>query len=183
MTNPVPDICECVTYDGERWRVTGWHCLEAIPPCGDDIIGQLMEDIRKKDPETVTHKLVCCTREQATVISLYAVCGAFVRIDEVQREGKYVQWSDKQINEHREIAIRHANSPDRMFDGLGRGYKSTLQRLFPDQNFSYNPEKIISPSDNPWGAEEQREAWANGLRPDPRPKNQQPKPKPYGKLQ
>ena len=110
FSNSVPDVAESVTYIGENrvffgehhWRVSGWYCQD------------------EKRPWTLRH----CTREEAQVISLTGVCGAIVRIDEVERSGQYVRWSAQVI----ETEIKNA------LNRIGRFDTSPLdaKRYIPD---------------------------------------------------
>ena len=135
LTNPVPDIAEVVTYqriDGrrEQMRVNGWYCLQQVtkPTC------QIVLEILRESKDALGFTLVGCSRDQATVLGLTGIAGALVRTNspELTREGRYVPWPKEQIDEQRESYLSRIKNA-----GIGRGYRSTLERLFPDTDFSY----------------------------------------------
>lgn len=104
-----PDICTLVEYDGRGWRVTGW-LKEAVRPqfdenqlYGDN--GVLAEILFDACQEIGGKRLVHCTREEATMVSLYAICGAIVPVEQVKVTGR-VNWSEDMIEQQRRSALR-----------------------------------------------------------------------------
>ena len=79
-----PDICSVVEYQGSKWRVTGW--------------------LR---PKPNSQRQVWCTREEATHLSLYAVCGAIAPVEACREVGK-VTWPEERIDELRQTALAMA---------------------------------------------------------------------------
>lgn len=129
LSNPVPDVCEIVVEaDGRRSRVDSWWKIVPLKSAKDDFIDQL----RREDPEQPNHKLIQCRREEATVLGISGTCGGLVRITQVTRLGEFVQWSDKMIQEHRDAANNIDND-----NVICQGYKRTLERLFPEIDFTY----------------------------------------------
>lgn len=142
LTNPVPDLAEAVTYtrDGrtDRMRVDGWYCLQKVAKPKSDHVSKIITELIREDPTSMGYRLMPCPRRKATVVSLYAIAGALVRIDDpgLVREGKYIEWSPAFIKEEKKswaYRVRRL-SP---IDGLGRGYRDTLERLFPEVDLSY----------------------------------------------
>jgi len=110
----IPDICERVMYKwagkekAEPHRVEGWY--KAIPerekPAEDaDFMERIGWDLGKEDRERRAERgdvrVIACSREEATHVSIYAVAGALVRIDRVEPTKKHVEWSAELIEETR----------------------------------------------------------------------------------
>lgn len=139
LHNPVPDIAELVTYKTkwrtETMRVAGWYCLQKISKPKCDIITKIL----RESSDAVGFKLVPCARKNATVVELVGVAGALVRITDkgLTREGEYVQWDKQFIKEQKDSWKLRYSDKDRMVNGLGSGYRDTLERLYPEVNFNY----------------------------------------------
>lgn len=145
MSNPVPDIAECVKYKGDLWRVVAWFRLvkKRGLDTSTDFVDKIMNKILLEDPYHCHYRLEPCHRDVADTIEIYAVCGAIVRVGDVKRTGFYVDWPKEHIDEEREIAIIRANSRDRAFSGIGNGYHDLLEQLFPERDiieYGYNRE-------------------------------------------
>jgi hypothetical protein len=136
LTHPIPDIAEAVTYtrdDGRRemMRVKGWYHLRPVERPSCDVTNEVIRGAG----DAVGFTLAPCARDQATVLGLAGIAGALVRVDSPQlvREGRYVQWPKSHIDEARTQWLTfHCTR-----EGLGRGYRDTLERLFPGTDFSY----------------------------------------------
>jgi hypothetical protein len=145
MSNPVPDMAECVKYQGNLWRVCAWFKLvkKRNLDTSTDFIDKIMNKILLEDPYQCHYRLEPCLRDEADAIEIYAVCGAIVRIADVKRTGFYVDWSLEDINEERGRAVNRATDRDKAFHGIGNGYHDLLERLFPERDileYGYNRE-------------------------------------------
>ena len=76
-----PDVCAIVEYQGSKWRVTGWI---------------------KDKPNSKRQQW--CTRDEATHLCLYAVCGAIAPVGECKEVG-FVSWSAEAIEDQRQQAL------------------------------------------------------------------------------
>lgn len=140
LSNPVPDIGECMVYtrDGrtEHMRVTGWYCLKPVAKPEDDHASQIITEILREE-NAVGFVLVPCTRAEATVIGLYAVGSALVRINDagLTREGAYVPWSEELLKSEADSWLNfHCKHRGH---AIGRDHRDLLTRLFPEVDFSY----------------------------------------------
>ena len=133
LDNPVPDVGEKIIHRGKNERVRGWWHLIKMDSLidSDDEADHILHKIMMEDyANTYTrYKLVHCLRDEATVLGLG---GSFARVDEIERTGEYYELAKSILDMERDSAINRANSPDKVIDGIGGSYLSTLQRLFPD---------------------------------------------------
>jgi hypothetical protein len=118
-----PDVCDIVEYGlnsfgtkVQTWRVCSW-LREAPPPpppvtdeekLADELIREVIaeEDAKRTTPRAP--KMQWCTREEATHVSLYSICGTIAPIEECTVIGT-VDWSPEQIEQERQRALRLAN--------------------------------------------------------------------------
>lgn len=117
-----PDVGALVEYglDGYRarpatYRVSGWMKERPVEPTSDELIDQGVTDIGRilrailyeTQQEVQGKKMIWCTREEATHLSLTGVCGAIAPIEACKVVGR-VDWSEKQIDEERKYALKLA---------------------------------------------------------------------------
>ena len=113
------NIKDSSSFNGyARYRVTGW--LKAVPlryekyigkgEAGAEIIDEILSECFYEEHPDWNHeyKLVHCTRNEATHVEGYGVCGIIVAINDerVNFEHIYVNWSEEIINERRDSFIR-----------------------------------------------------------------------------
>ncbi len=142
LSNPVPDICERMVYtrDGrtDHMRVTGWYCLKKAQKPRDEngVADQIITEILREE-NAMGYFLVPCTREEATVVALYAIAGALVRLNNpgLTRVGEYVPWSEGLINSDRDSWLNFHCKQHRHV--MGGDHRKMITEMFPDVDFSY----------------------------------------------
>lgn len=121
-----PILCEEVRYQGRLWRVESFHCpvVQGDPP-EEGTVKRVIFDILAREADSLAKKgmvmMRYCSRDEATHVGLYAVCGATVRIDQIERTGRLC-WSDPLVEELRKRIDEYAR------DHLS----SHAQKLVPD---------------------------------------------------
>ncbi len=126
----VPDVCDIVTYKGDRYRVTGWmkemlkrkpfeESLESHFQSGgerlefskifDDILYEAQQEVHGK-------KLKWCYRDEAQFVTLAGVGGGIAPVDEVTIVGNCDgKWEPEHIKEAKNQANLFAEKGDVLF--------------------------------------------------------------------
>lgn len=116
----VPDVCMSFKNkddgsphpDKHSYRVTGWMKMvdpEALKKEQSRLYkNSMLNDILIDSAQTRKGKLqMWCTREEATHVTGYGVCGCIVAVEDIECDYEYIAWSKEQIDEARVSALSH----------------------------------------------------------------------------
>jgi hypothetical protein len=114
--HPIPDVGDLVIHgldsfgrEPQRWRVDSWLCAaEPIKPIelGKSSMSDVLTSILHESCQEIDGvRMRWCLPEEATHVSLVAVCGTIAPIGECQIVGR-VDWKEDFLAQHRESAMR-----------------------------------------------------------------------------
>ena len=101
-----PDVCAKITWKGDKWRCDGWLKPAVRPDYKRESVSEVIDEVLFDSCQVIQdHRWVWCTREEATHVSLYGVCGAIAPIEECKVTGM-VEWPQELLDSQRAQALR-----------------------------------------------------------------------------